>query len=221
MTSRSLLLACLWLAALPAAGESAEFALPLAGATLAAGEEVAVQWSGAPAAVVEMELMLSVDGGRRFAVRLTRELEPKTTSYLWRVPRLPTRAARLALRVNLDGREVEVGTSAPFVIEAGREPDAPAGSIRFLRGELWWLGSEVAGSEGAHLSLAGLEAPPPRPQVLPSAGEKMLANLRFPEFSPRPEAVATPVVPRLFPATRRPASLHPLSRTPRLAPLRI
>lgn len=192
----------------------------MAGTTLASGDEVAVQWTDAPALAREMELMLSVDGGRRFAVRLTRDMNPEARSYRWRVPRLPTRAARLALRVNLDGREVEVGTSAPFAIEAGPESDELAGSIRFLRGEFWWLERAVAGSEGAHPSLAGLHAPSPRSQVLPSAGEEMLANLRPPEVAPRPEAEVTPVVPRQFAATRRPASQHPV-RTPLLCPLRI
>ncbi|MEP7010306.1 MAG: hypothetical protein ABJC13_08310 [Acidobacteriota bacterium] len=220
MVSRPLLLACLWLAALPALGERFEFVQPVTGSTLTAGDEVAVRWAGAPAAVREMELLLSVDGGRRFAVRLTRELAGDASTYLWRVPQLPSGAARLALRVNLDGREVEVGTSAPFAIAAGVETAGPAGSIELIRGELWWTERAVPGSEGEHLALAGLDAPLPEPRVLPAAGESMLADLRSPAFAPRPAALST-YVPRMPAASGQPLSTRPEARALLLSPLRI
>jgi hypothetical protein len=223
---RPFLFACLWLAALPALGQGVDFAHPSAGSTLVAGDEVVVRWSGAPAAAEEMELLLSVDGSPRFEVRLTRELEGDATSYLWRVPLLPSRAARLALRANLNGREVEVGTSAPFAITAGAsagstsEAGGLSGSVRWIGGEMWWQESSVAGSESEHPALAGLDVPPAEPRVLPSAGEAMLADLRSPGFAPCPAAVST-YVPRLLAASGRPASTRFSARPPLLSPLRI
>jgi hypothetical protein len=222
VASRPLLFACLWLSALPALGQGVRFVQPLAGTTLAVGDEVVVRWSGAPADAEEMELLLSVDG-RRFAIRLTEEMEGDATTYLWRVPRLPTGAARLALRANLDGREVEVGESAPFAIAASppsTEADGPTGSIRFLRGELWWLESTIAGSEDDRIALAGLDPLPPEPRFLPAAGESMLADLRSPEGAPRPAACLTSF-PVLHSASGRRASTRPSARTPLLSPLRI
>jgi hypothetical protein len=226
VTSRPLLFACVWLAALPALGQGLEFVHPSAGSTLSAGDEVVVRWSGAPAAAREMELLLSVDGGRRFAVRLTRELAGNASTYLWRVPRLPAGAASLALRANLDGREVEVGESAPFAIkiaaaDLSSEAGGLSGSIRVAGGEIWWQESSVAGSESARLALAGLDVPPADPQVLPAAGEAMLADLRSPDLAPRPVAGST-YVPRLLAVSGRPASTRPSgARTPLLSPLRI
>ncbi|HXU30883.1 MAG TPA: hypothetical protein VN851_09930, partial [Thermoanaerobaculia bacterium] len=164
---------------------------------------------------------LSVDGGKRFAVRLTRELSGDATSYAWRVPLLPSGAARLALRANLDGHEMEVGESAPFAITSGIEAEsASAGSIRFLDGEIWWQEGTVAGSEGERLALAGFDSPPAESRVLPSAGESMLAEARSPDFEPRPAAGSTHV-PRLLAASGRPAPARPSARIPLLSPLRI
>lgn len=222
---RSLLVACLWLAALPALGEGAKFIQPVAGSTLRAGDEVTVRWSGAPKAR-EMELLLSVDGGRHFSVRLTRELPGDATSYLWRVPRLPSAGARLALRAEVGAREVEVGTTAPFTITAEGGEGSPsefgglAGSIRRFRGELWWLEEEVSGTEGERPALAGFDAPPPDPKVLPSAAGAMLAELPTPKGATRPAAALTGF-PSLLEDSPQPPFVRPLPRTPLLLPLRI
>ncbi len=223
MTSRPLLLVCLWFAALPALGAGVEFVHPGAGSTLAAGDEVVVRWAGAPAAAEEMELLLSVDGGRHFAVRLTHELSGEATSYLWRVPELPAGAARLTLRANLDGREVEVGESASFAIgaiRAGADFAGPDGSIRFVRGEFWWLDQTVAGSETDGPALAGLDPLPAEPRVLPAAGESMLAEPLSPEGAPRP-AAGSKAVPIVHSASLHSATPRPVTGATCSSPLRI
>jgi len=89
---------------------SGGFLSPVAGARLTAGMSARVVWdrpSGGLAgcsAVREMELVLSLDGGRTFPIRLTRDLAPDTRAVFWRVPAFPTRAARIALRVG-EGEE--------------------------------------------------------------------------------------------------------------------
>jgi len=216
---RSLLAACLWLAALPALGQGVEFVRPAAGTTLAAGDEIEVRWSGAPGEAAEMELLLSLDGGQSFPVRLTRDLPGDATTYLWRVPGLPAEAAQLALRVNAGGREIVVGRSAPFGIAAAGEPAAFSGSLRSIRGELWWLERAEAGGEGDDPVPAGLD-PPVETRFLPAADEPMLADLQSPGGAPRP-AVSPALGPLLVPASSGLDSTRTPRRTPRIAPLRI
>lgn len=51
----------------------------------------------------EMELLLSLDGGRTFPLRVTREIAPETTRVAWRVPAFAAEHARLALRTGSEG----------------------------------------------------------------------------------------------------------------------
>ncbi len=87
------------------------------------GELVALSWTVDPAEIAnrdEMELVLSLDGGKTFPVRVSRRLEPGADGVLWRVPALPTEHALLALRAGdggeSDGEEL-VAVSEPFAIE--------------------------------------------------------------------------------------------------------
>jgi len=117
---------------------------PAAGERLAVGTTATVRWTRLPAEVDEFELLLSLDGGRSYAVRLTPRLDPATRELSWVVPNLPAEHARLRLRVGVGGRELESAPSAPFVILASRR--APPATLRFADGE-WWT--------------AALAAPPP------------------------------------------------------------
>ena len=66
-----------------------------------------------------MELVLSVDGGASFAVRVTASLDPGRREWEWRVPALPTEHARLLLRTGIDERpdsERGAAVSAEFAI---------------------------------------------------------------------------------------------------------
>lgn len=80
------------------------FLSPGRGEALSPGSIVEVRW-GSPCgsegarAFQEAELILSLDGGLTFPVRVSHELSPCETRTLWRVPVLPTGNARLAVRV--------------------------------------------------------------------------------------------------------------------------
>jgi len=124
------LAACLAAAASVSRADSPAFLSPAAGAPLFAGTTVTVQWSPGIASdddIREMELLLSLDGGRTFDVRVTGEIEPGVTRVDWRVPELCARNARLALRTGAGSRDSERIrlVSAPFEIrqEAGAPPE--------------------------------------------------------------------------------------------------
>ncbi len=135
---------------------------PTAGDILFSGQRVEVRWTALPPAVSECELLLSLDGGREYMVRLTPELEGTTRELAWFVPNLPTPRARLRLRVGLGGREIESATSAAFTIIGNS--DAPLATVHFARGE-WWTATVAGTSQTeiptrkAHLGPAGDQAP--------------------------------------------------------------
>ncbi len=136
--------------ALPASGH---ILAPAAGERLAAGSTAIVRWSDLPAEVEEFELLLSLDGGHSYGVRLTPRLDPATRELSWVVPNLPADDARLRLRVGIGGSEIESAASAPFRILGCQR--APAATLRFAAGE-WWT--------------AALAAPPP--SELPSREQR-------------------------------------------------
>lgn len=123
------------------------FGAPAAGAELSPGRSAAASFE-LPlemSDVKEMELVLSLDGGITYPLRLTGELDPRSRHVSWRVPALPTTKAVLALRAgNEEGDEQIVLQSAPFTIRD--DPSAPLEDIRFAQGE--WRTRE-AGFEGA------------------------------------------------------------------------
>jgi hypothetical protein len=121
---------------------------PGAGEALAPGAVVEVRWtslcdvasqSGGKRGVDEAEVVLSLDGGRSYPIRVTPELRPCATRFLWTVPALPTVHARLALRSGFEERD-ETETlqilSAEFRIL--RDPDGRVEQLRRHVGE-WWI----------------------------------------------------------------------------------
>ncbi len=114
---------------------------PAAGAIVRAGDVVKISWTHVPTDVDEFELLLSVDGGRTFPLRLTEMLDPELTSYSWRVPNLPTDAACLRLRVGEDDDEVMLRPGPVF--ELASDSKAPIGRITFQYGE-WWPTEGIA-----------------------------------------------------------------------------
>ncbi len=75
------------------------------GDRLRPGADLTVGWAldgAATAGRDEMELVLSLDGGRSFSVRLTPRISTGDRAVRWRVPALPTEHARLALRAGGD-----------------------------------------------------------------------------------------------------------------------
>jgi hypothetical protein len=124
------------------------FANPAAGARLSPGHSALAAFelprgSDFPR-IGEMELVLSLDGGATFPLRLTGELSPGTRRVWWRVPALPTSRAVLGLRVgNDDGDERLVLVTGLFTILG--ESSTVLDDIRFAHGE--WRTRE-AGFDG-------------------------------------------------------------------------
>jgi hypothetical protein len=98
---------------------------------LEAGEVVTVGWEGLPANVDELEFLLATDDGE--VVRLTPQFMPSNGSFGWTVPNLPSRAAVLELRAGIEGVEVVLASSKPFVIHGV----ARKAHVEFRDGE-WW-----------------------------------------------------------------------------------
>jgi len=175
------------LAARALVGEDRAVFLSTPGATLEAGQRVEISWSlpevGSDS-FSEMELVLSLDGGRTFPVRVTRELDPKTRSLSWRVPALPALHARLALRGgdrDAPAAEEILNMSEEFSIElSDGRPLEPTVAV----------GGELRTREA--LERAAQQAPP----AAPSLGERLpgwapfqdlpAAGLERPRFGAEP-----------------------------------
>jgi hypothetical protein len=133
-----------------ASAEAVGFQDPPEGARLEPGTVVRVAWSLGEIGARdfdEMELVLSLDGGRSFPLRLTRDISPDAESVRWRVPKLPSAHARLALRVGCGEREESENVrlvGGEFTILAGSND--PLEELRRVRGE--WRTREAAGSAG-------------------------------------------------------------------------
>ena len=112
-----------------------------AGPFLVGGQRVTVAWAGIPPDVDELELLLSVDGGERFPIRLTRSVDPAPGSVVWIVPSLATSSARLRLRFGREGREEDGEPSAPFRIFV--PPGTPSSRLERREGECWVAGEAL------------------------------------------------------------------------------
>jgi hypothetical protein len=205
----ALLGACLLSASAAAAAESVAFSSPRPGESLRAGSQFEIRWTGVRPEAEEMELLLSLGGGRRIALRLTAELAGNARSFVWRVPNLATTRASLVLRVGSAGGEAIAGSSAAFEIVA--DPGLARERLAERGGELW-LASETAASD--ELPPAGMsseddgwttgsgwrERPlsPPSPTLLPLLSPSRLFQL-FPANSAR-MASASPTAPLPPPA---------------------
>jgi hypothetical protein len=155
-----------------ASAEPAGFREPAAGARLEPGTVVGVAWTPGEIGARdfdEMELVLSLDGGRSFPLRLTRDISPDAESVRWRVPRLPSAHARLALRVGREEREesetVRLVGGEFTILEGSHDP---LEELRRVRGE--WRTREAAGSAGEGIE-PGLSGALPRVHAaFPSEG---------------------------------------------------
>ena len=114
-------------------------------ATVTAGETVVLELGAAPGDVEEMEILLSLDDGRTFPVRVTREIAPGERAVRWKVPALATAAARLRVRFGVhEGGEREHETwgpmSAPFAIVTG----GARTDLHVFHENGWWEGLDPA-----------------------------------------------------------------------------
>ena len=120
------------------AAAAVRIVVPAGGEHLIPGQLVEVRWDGLPDGVHEMELLLELDGGAPYEVRLTPQLIGSSRSLAWEVPNLPAEGARLRLRWNRDGIETEGEPSAVFSIVP--KPRSPIDGTHLDCGE-WWIGS--------------------------------------------------------------------------------
>ncbi len=137
---------CAALAALLAltafASAEGRFEFPARGDVVAAGAAVEVRWT-APSEAQEQELVLSLDGGRTFPIRITPEMSPRSGGFRWSVPDLPSAHARLAVRAGSgEGREDESleAVSGEFTIaSAGGSAELVCGATE------WWTRQALLG----------------------------------------------------------------------------
>jgi hypothetical protein len=125
---------------------------PSAGAVVSPGELVEIRWSAPGRDVDELEILLILGDQARQALRLTPQLNPTTSSYLWTVPNLPATNARLVLRVGRKGHEEEDEPGPPFHI-AGSDR-SPLETLGFINGE-WW----ARGHHRTPIAPSGMTAP--------------------------------------------------------------
>ena len=151
----------------------ASWAKPGVPATVTAGQTVVLELGDAPPDVDELEILLSLDDGRSFPVRVTREIQPGEREVRWKVPALATTVARLRVRFGEHSggaREHETWgpMSAAFaIITHGEESD-----LHVFHENGWWEGLDPAPAPAAadlDPSAPRLEAGVPAPSVaLPS-----------------------------------------------------
>jgi hypothetical protein len=89
------------------------------------GQLVDLRWSPADS-VRELEILLSVDGGRHYSICISPQLDPTRCEFVWRVPDLEARTVRMRIRFNRGGREIEGPPAAPIqVFRGGRDEPEP------------------------------------------------------------------------------------------------
>lgn len=199
------------------ADPTAVFRAPAPGQALQAGDEVEVTWDGVAPSAREVELLLSLDGGRHFALRLTSELDPACRSFRWRVPNLTAEDARLSLRMGIGDREVTSAPGPSFRITADRS--LPALPLAWHEGELW-VDEDNGDSkpESADEPLARIAAPP---DALTGAASGFgSADLPRPAGESEPPDTARSLAHRDDRLQRSP-SVTPPSRVPQSVPPRI
>jgi hypothetical protein len=87
-----------------------------------AGDVIEIRWAAHDRDVEELELLLSVDGGKHFAIRVSPELEARDGHWRWRVPNLPAAEASLRVRYGNEHGESLGDPTASFQIVAAAEP---------------------------------------------------------------------------------------------------
>jgi hypothetical protein len=85
-----------------------------------AGQVVALEWTAADD-VSELEILLSLDGGRTYPIWVSPRLAPESRRFVWRVPPCGGKSLRMRIRFQRDGREIEGAPSASIAV-------APAGA---------------------------------------------------------------------------------------------
>ena len=136
-----------------------------------AGSRLEIAWSGLEAGTREVELELSLAGGRW--MRISPELEAREGRYRWRVPPDLAGPARLRLRFGGDGFESETEVASEFVIEPG--PDAQASRPPSASREEWWRLGRLSGGTASHRfgTTASLARAESLPAIAPDGGHSL------------------------------------------------
>ncbi|MCE9627253.1 MAG: hypothetical protein K8R56_04955 [Candidatus Eisenbacteria bacterium] len=125
----------------------AAWAMPVLRASadrVSAGDELVIEWSQLPAGTHEVELELSLDGGRW--LRISPELEAREGRFVWTVPAGLSGAARVRLRYGRDHEEHEGGSFALSITTASHVA-SPAPS---RDADEWWNVGEQSAAPRSH-----------------------------------------------------------------------
>ena len=193
-------------AAVPSGSAAGAGAAPLdVPAVVTAGQWVELRWSGLPADVEELEIVLSLDGGRTYPVRVSPELEAPEGCYRWRVPDLPAARARLMLRIGGERGERAGAHSREFRI--AHAAGVPRPELGYHEGQLW----------------TGLEPPPgaARVGIARDAPRFEAPADAAPCVSPDPVLRAAAPETLRAPAASAPVAPAPRSRSSRPAPCEV
>jgi hypothetical protein len=90
------------------------------------GESIRLCWGEADG-ITEMEILLSVDGGRHYSVCISPQLDPVRREFIWRVPDDAPGALRMRIRFNRNGHEIEGAPTTPLVVATADGQPAPLG----------------------------------------------------------------------------------------------
>lgn len=177
------------------------FSQPTAGARLEAEAKVEVRWTlgwDTVAGFDESELLLSLDGGRTFPLRVTREVPLETSQLFWRVPALPTAHGRLALRAGL--RTDADSESVRFVSdEFAIEVHSSSGLEELFRIGEEWRTREALESPAADRAASGGLLPENRQSLtrvaesFEIAGPRPMPACRGARFPANPTGLASPL----------------------------
>ena len=135
------------------------FDVPAVGDVIASGTSVEVRWSVSSDAreATELELVLSLDGGLTFPIRVSPERSPRSTGLRWSVPDLPSAHARLAVRSGSgEGSRDEAleFISGEFTIVS----TATCASSELARGATeWWTRQALFGVSAEDLLAAAMK----------------------------------------------------------------
>jgi hypothetical protein len=173
-----------------------------------AGEIVELRWSAPSADIEELEIMLSLDGGRTYDVRVSPELDPRANVWRWRVPNLPTSDARLRLRLGTRRGEREGMPTRAFTILAAS--DRPIERRQVHEGR-WWDGPDAfervaplasLGAPGESLQSSAQERAAALPPRTPDVAEECVTSGSAPATTvtdPATAARSAPHAARFFP----------------------
>jgi hypothetical protein len=96
------------------------------GSVVRAGQWIDLHWTAAES-IVELEVLLSTDGGRTYPVCISPRMDPEERHFVWQVPADAGAEPRLRIRYNRGGREIEGPPTRVLKRMAGGEQPEPLG----------------------------------------------------------------------------------------------